>query len=120
MLMLPSAVRVYLALEPVDMRRGFDGLSAMVRAQFPDDIFDGHLYCFVSRRRDRMKVLAWSTGGFVLWYKRLERGKFRVPRAEPGQHQVTLTASELAMLIDGIDYSRVQRPPRWEPPRRAA
>lgn len=83
MLSLPSSVRIYLLSGPTDMRKGFDGLAALVRAAGLD-VFSGHLFVFVSRRSDRAKVLTFERGGFVLWYKRLELGRFRVPAAAQG------------------------------------
>jgi len=118
MLSLPSSVRIFLATEPTDMRKGFDGLCGVVR-RLGLDVFSGHLFVFVSRRGDRVKVLAWERGGFVLWYKRLERGRFRLPRLAAGQTTVALDAAQLGMLVEGIDYGRVRRPRHWEPPRRA-
>ena len=115
MLSLPSAVKIYLATEPTDMRRGFDGLSSMVGAR-DLDVFSGHLFVFVSRRRNRCKVLYWDRGGFVLWYKRLERGTFCLPRIDEGATTVQLDAGQLNMLIDGVDLSRVRRNSAWTPP----
>ena len=119
MLTLPSSVKVYLCTEPTDMRKGHDGLAALVEHRLDLDVFSGHLFVFVSRRGDRLKVLFWDNGGFVLLYKRLEKGRFRVPQAAKDQKgTVALEASQLALLLDGIDYSRVKQPPRWSPPRR--
>ena len=120
MLTLPPSVKIFLASAPTDMRKGHDGLAALVSQQLEQDVYSGHLYVFVSRRRDRCKILTWDRGGFVLWYKRLERGRFRLPLMETEQDSVKLDAGQLAMLLDGIDFSRVRRPLRWEPPRRAA
>lgn len=113
MIGLPSSVRVFVATDPVDMRKGPDGLSAEVRRR-QGDPFSGHLFVFASRRRDRIKILAWSRGGFIVWYKRLEKGRFPVPLADEGP-QVTLDSAQLALLLDGVDYRRVERPPAWEP-----
>lgn len=118
MLALPASVRVYLASEPVDMRRGHDGLFEIVKSWVLDP-FSGDLFAFVGKRRDRMKVLVWHRGGFVLLYKRLEKGRFRIPNVKPGAKRVVLDATELAMLLDGIDLSRVKRPDLWTPPARA-
>ncbi|RYZ33331.1 MAG: hypothetical protein EOO71_42235 [Myxococcaceae bacterium] len=74
----------------------------------------------VSRRGDRIKVLTWSRGGFVLLYKRLETGRFRLPRVDADAQSVTLDATQLAMLLDGIDVAEVRRPPAWSPPGRTA
>lgn len=117
---LPASVRVYLASEPVDMRRGHDGLMAMVRNQWGLDPFSGHLFVFVGKRRDRVKILLWERGGFVLYYKRLEKGRFRLPRIGSTDQTVELDATALAMLLDGIDLSRVERPKHWNPAARAA
>lgn len=119
MLSLGSAVRVFLASEPVDMRRGHDGLYAIVKS-WDLDPFNGDLYAFVGKRRDRVKILVWHRGGFLLLYKRLEKGRFRIPRVAVGTRTATLDATELAMLLDGIDVEHVRRPLLWEPTLRAA
>jgi transposase len=115
-LTLPPSVRIYLATTPVDMRCGHDGLAAIIRNQWKLDLFGGHLFAFIGRRSDRCKILFFDRGGLVLYYKRLERGKFRLPTVTPGATSVALDATELAMLLDGIDVSRVRRPARWVPP----
>lgn len=114
MLGLPSSVRIYLASEPEDMRKGIDSLAALVR-RWGGDPFSGHLFVFLSRRRDRAKILAWDRGGYVLWYKRLERGKFAWPTLLEAGQSVEVDAAQLAMLLDGVDFSRVKRGRRWEP-----
>lgn len=117
MLTLPPSVRIYLATAPADMRKGHDGLSALVKQELGQDVFSGHLFVFVSRKGNRIKILTWDNGGFVLYYKRLERGRFRIPRLPAEQRTLRLESSQLAMLLDGIDYSRVRRPKGWQPPR---
>jgi transposase len=114
-LTLPTSVRIFLATEPVDLRKSIDGLGALVRAR-GHDLFSGHLYVFGSRRGDRLKILTWDRGGFVLYYKRLERGRFRRPEVPPDAVEVPLDATQLAMLLDGIDVARVRRPRGWTPP----
>lgn len=116
MLMLPASVCIYLCAEPVDLRKSIDGLGALVRAR-GGELYSGHLYVFRGRRSDRVKILTWDRGGFVLYYKRLEQGRFRWPPVEAGTQQVLLDATQLAMLLDGIDLGRVRRPPTWEPKR---
>lgn len=116
MLTLPPSVRIFLAAEPVDMRRGHDGLCAIVRNQWKFDLFAGHLFVFVGKRGDRCKILFWDRGGFVLYYKRLEKGRFRLPHVLAGAASVVMDATELAMLLDGIDVVKVHRPARWIPP----
>lgn len=116
MLTLPSSVRVYLAAEPVDLRRGHDGLVALVRNTWRLNPFDGHLFVFLGRRLDRVKILVWDRNGFVLYYKRLSQGRFRMPRIPAGATRVEMDATTLAMLLDGIDVRQVRRPVAWSPP----
>jgi transposase len=97
------------------MRRSIDGLMAIVKAELDGDAYSGHLFVFVSRRADRVKILTWDKGGFVLYYKRLERGVFRLPHMDPSAMTVEIDATQLSMLLDGIDYSRVRRPKQWMP-----
>jgi transposase len=111
----PPQIRVYLASEPVDMRSGHDGLFAIVKS-WGLDPFSGNLFAFIGKARDRIKVLVWHRGGFVLLYKRLEKGRFRFPRVRPGTRTAILDGTELAMLLDGIDVKYVRRPALWEPP----
>jgi transposase len=113
---LPSSVRIYLAAGAVDLRKSIDGLGAIV-SERGHDVYSGHLYVFTSRRGDRIKILTWEAGGFVLYYKRLERGRFRLPEIRAGQVEIELEAAQLAMLLDGIDVKRVPPPRRWTPPR---
>ena len=115
MLIFPTSVRIYLSTQPTDMRKGFDSLSALVRQQ-GFDVFSGHLFVFVSRKKNRIKILSWSNGGFILAYKRLERGRFKMPQVSASEKTVRLEASQLAMLLDGIDYSHIRRPRLWHPP----
>lgn len=114
MLTLPASVRIFVAAEPVDLRRGFDGLAAAAREVIRQDPLSGHLFVFVNRRRNRMKLLVWDRTGYLLLYKRLERGTFRVLR-EPvlGQRHVEMDAGELAMLLEGIDLRGARHRERW-------
>lgn len=116
MFSVTRATRIFLATQPVDMRKSIDGLAAIVRSEWKEDVFAGHLFAFVGRRGDRVKILTWEAGGFALYYKRLEKGRFRIPEVPKGALGVTLDATELAMLLDGIDASRVKRPAKWAPP----
>jgi transposase len=106
--------RIWLATEAADMRCGFDRLAERVKTVIGQDPLTGHLFVFSSRRGDRLKILVWDRDGFVLWYKRLEAGVFKLPKAEAGTCSVELRASELAMILDGIDVSRLKRTPRYE------
>lgn len=115
MLTLPASVRVYLAAEPVDLRRGHDGLTTIVRNKWGLNPFDGHLFVFLGRRLDRVKILVWDRNGFVLYYKRLSQGRFQLPKIPPGSERVEMDATTLAMLLDGIDVKYVSRPKPWTP-----
>lgn len=117
MITLPSSVRIYLAAGAVDLRKSIDGLGAIVTER-GHDVYSGYLYVFASRRGDRIKILTWDHGGFVLYYKRLERGRFRLPEIRVGQVEVLLDATQLAMLLDGLDVKQVKPPRRWTPPER--
>lgn len=111
---LSSAVRVYLATEPADMRKSFDGLAALAQGVLELDPLSGHLFVFVNRRRDRLKILYWDRDGFALWAKRLERGTFRIPAVADGR--VEMTAAELAALLAGIDLGTARRRIRYARP----
>jgi len=112
---LPAGTRIWLVAGATDMRKGFDGLSALVQTALRDDPFSGQLFVFRGRRGDRVKVLWWDGQGLCLFYKRLERGRFVWPRAQDGV--VHLTPAQLSMLLEGIDW---RRPERTERPRHAA
>ena len=114
MLSFPAAIKVYLCTVPCDMRRSFDGLSMMAEHVIHCDPFSGHLLVFCNRRTDRLKILYWDRDGWAVWYKRLEMGVFKLPRVEQGARSVELRASELAMILDGIDVSKLKRVPRYE------
>jgi transposase len=108
---------VVLATEPVDLRRGHDGLVTLVRSLWQADPYSGTLFVFFGKRRDRVKVLFFSAGGFVVYYKRLERGRFCIPVVAGDATQVELDALSLGMLLDGVDLRAVRRGPRWQPAR---
>ena len=113
MIHLPSAVRVYLATAPCDMRRSFDGLHALVNAVMQLDAFAGHLFVFANRRRDRIKILYWDRDGFAVWSKRLEEGTYAMPFAEGEEVRREITAQELGALLSGIDLSQSKRRKRY-------
>jgi transposase len=111
-----SATRIWVAAAAVDMRKGFNGLAALVESSGLD-LYSGHLFVFLSRRRNRVKVLMWERGGLALYYKRLEKGRFSRLVVEPGQQMLTLQPVELAMLLDGVQLDGVTRTRMWEPPK---
>lgn len=121
MLTLPSlgemdqklGVAIYLCTTPTDMRKGFDSLAALVREHLQLDPLSGHLFLFAGRSRDRLKLLYWDSDGYALWYKRLEEGTFRLPPTKGSGASAELKASELAMLLAGIDLSSIKRRKRF-------
>jgi len=115
MLSLPPSVRIFVCREPADMRRAFDGLSAMVRDMIAADPMSGHLFCFFNKRRDRCKVLWWNRSGWWLLYTRLEKGRFSLASIE--QHSDAapeVTSSELSLILDGIDLRGARRRVRYD------
>ncbi|MGZ3489822.1 MAG: IS66 family insertion sequence element accessory protein TnpB [Isosphaeraceae bacterium] len=111
---LSAAVRVYLAKEPADMRKSFDGLAALALGSLGLDPLSGHLFVFVNKRRDRIKILYWDRDGLAVWAKRLERGTYRVPDAAASR--VEITTAELAALLAGIDLNTARRRVRYSRP----
>jgi transposase len=101
--MIPGRVSIYVATEPLDLRRSFDGLAAVVREVLRQDPLSGALFLFFNRAADRVKALWWDRSGYCLLYKRLERGTFRIPGAvTPGATSVIIDAAELAKILEGI------------------
>lgn len=109
MLQVAPGTRVYLACRPVDMRRGFDGLSAEVANVLKEDPYCGHLFLFRSKRGDYLKCLYWDGSGLCLFAKRLEKGKFVWPPVVDAT--LRLTPAQTALLIEGIDWRRTVAPP---------
>jgi transposase len=108
-----TAVRIWLATQPADMRCGFDRLAELARLVTDQDPLSGHLFVFRSRGGDRLKILLWERDGFVLWYKRLEEGVFKLPPVPGEAKSVELRGSELAMMLDGIDLRSIRRVKRY-------
>jgi transposase len=108
MLIPPGPIRVMMAAKPVDFRKGMNGLAALVREQMKADPFSGTIWCFRSRRADRVKLVFWDGTGLCLFAKRLEEGKFCWPRIENGV--MRLSAAQLAGLLEGLDWKRVHIP----------
>jgi len=108
-----ATTRIWLATAPADMRCGFDHLAESAQVVTNQNPMDGHLFLFRSRGGDRLKILLWERDGFVLWYKRLEEGVFKMPRIDGDAKGVELRASELAMTLDGIDLRSVRRVKRF-------
>ena len=114
MLGLPPSVRIHFATDLVDMRNGIDGLRAVVEGTLKRDPYGGHLFVFVGKAKDKVKILFWDRNGFVLYLKRLERGRFQLPVVDERTKHVTMEPAQLAMLLDGIDLN-ARRLARWNP-----
>lgn len=111
------ATRIYLACGATDLRKGFEGLSDLVRHQFQEDPFSGHLFVFANRHKTRLKILYWDGSGLWVCAKRLEQGRYHWPHpegpAEPGA--LRIVAEELTLLLSGIDLSQTRRRAWWRP-----
>jgi transposase len=116
---LPAAVRVFLCVQPTDMRKSFDGLTGMVHEFLGQDPLSGHLFLFLNGRRDRIKILFWEPDGLVIFYKRLEVGTFQQLDPTKGVHRssgragLELSATDLALLLTGVDVSTARRRKRY-------
>jgi transposase len=118
-ILIPRAVRVYFATQPVSLRKSFDGLVNEIRHALGHDPLGGHVFVFLNRRRNQVKLIVWTRGGFTIVHKRLERGTFTFPSRVAGDAtSIAIDVHELAMLLEGIDVSRAKAKPRWEPPPR--
>ena len=115
MIGLPAGTHIWLAAGVTDMRKGFDGLAAMIQEALSENPFSGHLFVFRGKRGDLVKLLWWDSDGMCLLAKRLGRGRFIWPQAENGT--VCLSRAQLSMLLEGIDWRRPQ--PTWRPERAA-
>lgn len=113
MLSLPSTMRVFVAVEPLDMRKSFDGLANAARSVVEQDPLSGHLFAFFNRRRTMMKAIYWDRNGYCLIAKRLERGTFVLPVGDD-RGVAEIEAAELALLVEGIDLTNGRRRPRWQ------
>lgn len=118
MIGLPANLKVFLCTQPTDMRRSFDGLMGMTQQLLKQDPLSGHLFVFRNRNRDRLKILYWDRDGLAIWYKRLEQGTFQFPTdllpKEKHAAGVEVTASQLSLLLGGIDLRSVKQRKRWK------
>jgi transposase len=109
MLKLPEGTRIFMAAVPIDMRRSFDGLCVAVMEVLKANPLQGHLFLFRGKRSDRVKALIWDRNGLAIWYKRLEKGKYRWPSCEASSLEIS--EQELSLLLDGVDFTRIRRLP---------
>lgn len=115
MLTLPPTVRIYVSLDPVDMRKSHHGLAAVVRLLGLDPL-SGHLVFFTNKRRNLAKILFFDRSGLAILYKRLEKGTFQLPDADDGRTQAEIDPASLAMILEGIDLRSVVRRKRYRRP----
>ena len=111
--MIPLPARILVARDPIDFRKGIAGLAAVCEVHLGEEPLDGTLFVFSNRRRTGLKMLVWTHGGFLLLYKKLEKGRFRWPPLQADRG--TVTPAELAAVMEGIDLSRATRLSRWNP-----
>jgi transposase len=118
MFLLSPQTKVFLARQVTDMRKSFRGLLALTEAVLRQDPASGHLFVFVNRRRDLLKILHWDGSGFWIWYRRLERGTFQLPPIDARDERVgiELTAAQLSLILEGIDLTSVRQRLRYRNP----
>lgn len=120
MITLPPAVKIHVCIAPTDMRKSFDGLCGLAEHVLKQDPLSGHLFVFRNRARDRLKVMWWDHDGLAIWYKRLERGTFQLPTdltaANGSRMSAEISASELSLLLGGVELSSVKRRRRYQRP----
>lgn len=112
---LPSSVKIFLASKPADMRKSHHGLSSLVRQQFPDSLLSGHLFVFHNKKRNRLKILFYDRGGTVVYYKLLERGRFKLPDFGTDSDPLALNSAQLNALLAGFDFSQLRDQRLWHP-----
>lgn len=116
MLSLPPTIRIWLAAQPADLRKSFDGLAALVHEGLGRDPLSGDVFVFRNKAADRIKLLVWEEDGYAIWYKRLEAGRYRFPAPADGQPRVEVRAADLIMLLEGVDLASVKRGRRYHRP----
>lgn len=112
MLSLHRGMKIFISTAPTDMRKGFDGLSAIIEHEWDTNPMSGNLFVFSNRRQTLLKLLYWDADGYAIWYKRLERGTFRIP-PPTAEGRIELTAAKLAMILEGIDITNTRRRKRY-------
>lgn len=115
MFALSSDNRFLLYSQPTDMRKSFDGLSGLVQNKLGRNPCSGEVFIFINKRRDKIKLLHWQGAGFILYYKRLEKGTFELPRYGPSIGSIVLDYAQLVMIIDGLSIKNIQKRKRYQP-----
>jgi transposase len=116
MLSLSPSIRIFVHIEPTDMRKQFNGLHSIVTHALKQDIMTGDYFVFFNRLRQRCKILYWDRDGLVVWAKRLERGRFQVPSGREGELATQIDGTTLVMILGGVDLKSVQRRKRYQIP----
>ena len=116
MLSIPGSLRIFIATSPVDCRKSHDGLAALVEQLMLEKPLSGNLFVFTNKRADRIKLLYWDGDGYAFWYKRLEKGSFRLPKAAENATRIEISAIDLSMILSGIDLASVKRQKRFQKP----
>ena len=116
MLSIPGSLRIFIATGPVDFRKSHDGLAALVEQTLLEKPLSGNLFVFTNKRADRIKLLYWDGDGYALWHKRLEAGRFSLPRPPENAARIEISLVDLAMILSGIDLASVKRKKRFRIP----
>jgi transposase len=118
MLTLSRDLRIFLARDPVDMRKSFNGLIGLTESVLEQDPLTGHLFVFINRRRDRIKLLYWGGTGYCIWYQQLEQGTYQLPDPAnaDAREGIEISASQLSLILDGIDLASVRQRRRFQLP----
>ena len=117
MFALTAQQQYFLFRQATDMRKGFNGLSGLVRNELDQDPLSGDVFIFVNRRRNRMKLLVWESSGFVLYYKQLEQGTFEIPEPKAGELSCAITWHDLVLILEGVVLSSIKRKKRFSLPK---
>ncbi|MBM3436441.1 MAG: IS66 family insertion sequence element accessory protein TnpB [Bacteroidetes bacterium] len=115
MFTLSTSNRFHLYSQATDMRKSFDGLAGVVQNTLGNNPLNGDVFIFISRRRDKIKLLHWQGISFTLYYKRLEEGTFEVPTYDPQAGSITLSGAQLVMLVDGLTIKNIEKRKRYTP-----
>jgi transposase len=116
MLSFSPAIKIYLHRKPIDMRKSYDGLFGVVKNELSMDVRNGGLFMFINLRRNRVKMMYWDNDGIAIWQKRLERGSLQHPQPTDNATHLVIDASELNLLLSGIELSSVKRRKRYVAP----
>ena len=109
MIIVPEGIKIYLGSEPIHMGKSFDGLAALVLDVIEQNPLSGHLFVFRNKRGDKIKIFRWDRNGFEIWYKRLDKGRFKFPRSNA--NGFTMSVDDLKLLLDGINLDKIKRFP---------